>query len=108
MQLHNDHSGQNPSDRDGHDELRAPFARISQLRDNLFAKVPRQNQDVIRLSFSEELDRVDRDVTAWKKPSLFVRVPINRKIQEVSANAAVVQERISFSGRPVSSYRFPL
>ena len=41
---------------------------------------------------------------AGKIMVLFVRAPVNRKIDKIRPDAAIIQKRIAFGGRTVCSY----
>src|SRR5215207_10053662 len=86
-------------DRD--DELAAPGADVTHLLDDLVLEVPRQDQDVVGLELVERLDRMDRDVHAGGEPAVLVRVAIDRELEEVGADPAIVQKRVALARRAI-------
>src|SRR5262245_22276070 len=98
-----------PSDRlelgDRKDELSAPGSDVVELFDDLVAQVPRQNEHVIGPRLGQAFGRVDRDVRARQELALFERTPIDGVLDEVRADAAVVQQSVALAGRAVSGDR---
>ena len=90
-------------DRD--DELAAPSADVAHLLDDLVLEVPRQDQDVVGLERVDRVDRMDRDVHAGREPAVLVRVAIDRELEEVGADPAVVQKRVALARRAVAADR---
>src|ERR1700722_17213905 len=99
---------QHPRHWNRHNKLRTPLARISQLRHNLILKVPRQNQNIIPPAPADLLPWVDRNVWSRQETPMLVRIPIHGELQEVLANTAIIQQRISFPWRAISGNALPL
>lgn len=58
--------------------------------------------------FRDPLGRVYRDVGSGREEPLLVRVPVDRVVEQVGANTAVVEERVPLSRRPVADDLLPL
>src|SRR5262245_46866480 len=95
-------SSAHPDLWNGHDTAAAPFTDVRELFDDLVLQIPRQDQHVVRARLLDPLRRKDRDVRAGKKPVVLVRVPVDRVLEEVGADAAVVEQRIALAGRTVA------
>ena len=85
-----------------HDERAAPFARVGQLRHDLFLQVPRQDQDVVGPRLGQPLGCVNRNVRARQKLAVLVRIAVDRVVQEIGADAAIVQQRVALARRAVA------
>ena len=82
---------------------RAPHSRrVRELRRDLAGEVPRQDHDHVRPRLGDPLRRVDRDVRPRRVLALLVRVPVDRVVEEVRADAAVVEQRVALPGRAVA------
>src|SRR6476620_10247966 len=101
-------SGIHPDLWNRHNELAAPVANVRKLRDDFFLQVPGQNQHVIGTRLPDPIRRKDRDVRACKELSMLVRIPIDRVVEKIGPDAAVIQQRIAFAWRSVASHRLPL
>src|SRR5690606_36277446 len=88
---------------DRQDELAAPGGDVAHLLDDLVLEIPRQDQDVVGLARVDRLDLVDRDVHARREASVLVRIAIDGEFHEVSADAAIVQQRVALPGSAVAA-----
>src|SRR5678816_2444086 len=91
-----------PHLRDRHDEPAAPLADVRELGLDLVLQVPREDQDVVGTRLSDLFGRIDRNVGAGQELAVLVRIPVHGVFDEVRPDAAIVQERVSFSGSPVA------
>ena len=67
--------------------------------------VPGKNQYIVGPGLSNFSRRKNWNVRTGKKLSVFVRIAVDGIVQEVGPNAAVVQQRIAFTGSPVADNR---
>ena len=88
--------------RDRDDELRAPLRGVGELRADLAREVPGQDHDHVGPRLGDPLGRVDRDVRPRRVLALLVRVPVDRVVEEVRPDAAVVEQRVALAGRAVA------
>ena len=75
---------------------RSSWATISSLRFH------GQDQDVVGTSLLERLRMPDRDVGPGQELALLVRVAVDRELEQVGADAAVVEQRVALAGRAVA------
>ena len=88
--------------RDRHDQLRPPLLGVGELRGDLAREVPGQDHDRVRPRLGDALRRVDRDVRSRREPAVLVRVAVDGVVEEVGADAAVVEQRVALAGRAVA------
>src|SRR5208282_1127323 len=88
--------------RNRDDKLSAPFPDERQLLHNLILQIPRQDENVVGPRRAQLFGRKNRDVGARQESSVLVRIAIHCEIHKIRADAAVIQERISFSRSPVA------
>ena len=65
-------------------------------------QVPRQDQHDVGLVRADALRRADRDVRARQQVALLVRVEVDGVVEEVRADAAVVEQRVALGRRAVA------
>src|SRR5690606_26235869 len=87
----------------GDDELRAPADDVVHLADNLVLEVPWQDEDVVRLCLVDRIDRLDRDMHAWCEAAVFVGIAIDREVEEIGADGAIIEQRVALSRRAVTA-----
>ena len=80
----------------GRRACRPSRARRRAARD-LVAQVPRQDQDVVGPVGGDALRRVDRDVRARQEHALLVRAAVDGVLEQVLADAAVVEQRVALA-----------
>src|SRR5262249_9218868 len=91
--------------RNRHDELAAPFTDVLSLGRDLAPQVPGQDQDVVR-TCGADLRRIeDGDVRSGRVATLFQRACVHGVVQEVGADAAIIQERVALAGGAVARNR---
>src|SRR6185369_16673808 len=83
--------------RDRHDEARAPVTRVAELRDDLVLEVPRQDEDVVRLYLVDARWMEDWNVGSGQELALLVGVTVYRELDEITSDAAIVQQRVAFA-----------
>ena len=88
---------------DWNDELAATFSVLLLLFENLVGEIPGEQQTVVRLIFYKMVRRADTQVRARRVVPLFNRTSINDIIDQVFANAKIVQQRAAFSRRSINS-----
>src|SRR5262245_6850594 len=81
----------NGSKRDRNNQTATPIADRRQLTGDLVDQIPRQNEDVVRLRFQDLLRREDRDVRPRREQPVLVRVAVDRVIEEIAPDSAVVE-----------------
>src|SRR5262249_17102039 len=84
--------------RNWDDQLRAPLLRIGELLCDLFRKIPRKDHDRIRPCVGDALRRLDPYLRPRCEAPVLVRISIDGVVEEVRADAAVVQQRVPFPG----------
>src|SRR5689334_13581476 len=86
---------------DREDQAPAPRMDVCQLRADLLAQVPRQDEYVVGLRFRDLPWRVDGDVRAGQEHALLVRRPVHGVGEQVRPDAAVVKQRVALAGGAV-------
>src|SRR5712664_1452060 len=87
---------------DRHHELAPPPLHRALLLHDFVLQVPRQDQYVVRLGLEDLFRRVDGDVGARRESPVLVGVPIDRVVEEVRSDAAVVEQGVPLPGRAVA------
>src|SRR3954464_6971938 len=82
-------------------ELSAPGADAGHLLDYLILEIPRQDQNVIRLSLEYAVWMHDRDARARQEHALLVRIAVYRELQEIGAYPAIVEKSVCLRRRAV-------
>src|SRR5215831_3843239 len=93
---------------DWHDETAAPLTNELQLLHDFIFQVPRQDNHVVGPRFTNVIRMKDRYVSSGKHPALFVRTAVHRELDEVLADATIVEERGTFSRCTVARHQFAL
>ena len=83
-------------------------ADMAHLRDDLVLQVPGQDQDVVGLGLVDRLDRQDRNVHARREAAVLVGVAVDGEVEEVGADAAIVEQRVALARRAVAADRLAL
>jgi hypothetical protein len=78
------------------------------LMDDLVLQVPGEDQDVVGPGLIDCLDRTDRDVHAGGEAAVLVGVSVDREVEEIGSDSAIVEERIALAGRTVPADPFAL
>src|SRR4029450_7592347 len=86
----------------GHHQPAPPFADVGELRHDLVLQVPRQNENIVRTGLTNPFRWKDRNMRPREKLEVLVRVAIDGVVDEVCTNAAVVEQRVALSWRPIS------
>src|ERR1700722_14179357 len=76
-------------------EASAPLADEAELLDDLVLQVPRQDQHHIWSVLAQSLRRADRNVRARQEVALLVRVQVACVVDEIAADAAVVEQCVA-------------
>src|SRR5512147_1618882 len=97
-----------PHLRDRDDEAPSPLAHVGELVDDLVGQVPGKDQDEVRMGLFECLRMVNRDPGAGQELPLLVRVAVDRELEQVGADAAVVEQRVSLAGSAVADDAFAI
>ena len=90
------------------DESAAPRPDARELMLDFIAKIPRQDQDVVRLRFHQCLRRDDRDMRARQEFILLVRISIRDERNVLRRHAAEVEQRIALRGGAIGRDPFAL
>ena len=77
---------------------------MAHLRNDLVLQIPRQDQQVIRPRLVDCGYRIDRNVHSWRIAAVLVWVAVDSEIEEISADAAVVEQCIAFAGSAISAH----
>src|SRR5260370_1844876 len=85
-------------------EAPAPLGDESELLHDLVLQVPRQDHDDVRPLLADLLGGAERDVAARQEVALLVRVQVAGVVDEVRADAAVVEKRVALRRRAVANY----
>src|SRR5580658_6580993 len=91
-----------------YDELATPLADELQLPHDLVFQIPRQDHDVVGLGLSDPIRVENRDVSARQESTLFVRAPVHGVLDQIFADAAVMQQSCALAGCSVSRHRLAL
>ena len=81
---------------------------MAHLSDDFPLQIPWQDQKVVRPHVVDSGHRIDRNVHSGRVPPMLVRIAIDCKIEEISANATIVEQRIAFAGGTISTYLRPV
>src|SRR5712664_3618815 len=87
-------------DRD--DELGAPGAHMGELFQDLVLEVPGQDEDVVGLLLVDLRWRMDRNVGSGEKLPLLVRGLVDRELDQIAADPAIVEEGVALPRRAVT------
>ena len=79
-----------------------PTPRCRRAGRDLAREVPGQDHDHVGSGLRDPLGRVDRDVRARSEPPVLVRVAVDRVVEEVGPDPAVVEQRVPLPGRAVA------
>src|SRR4029077_19770699 len=93
--------------RDGHCQSASPFANIRQLPSYLILEVPRKNQDIVRLCFTDPRWFEDWNMSAREKLAMFVGIAVYRVVEKIGPDPAVIEKGVPFPGRAVAYNGFP-
>src|SRR5882672_7392770 len=94
--------------RNRYDKLATPLPYSGHLRHDFVLEIPRQNEQIVRLGFLDLVGVQDGNVRTRQELALLVRIAIDGIVDEVGADAAVIEERVAFARRPVPDHRFAL
>ena len=83
--------------RDRHHELPPQSGCRRHLLHDLVLQVPGQDEDVVRPGLRDPVGGEDRDVRARQELPLLVRVAVDRVVEEVRPDAAVVEQRVALA-----------
>ncbi len=86
-----------------------PHSRmIGQLRHDFLLQIPGQNQHEVGTSLPDPIGRENRNMRARQKLVVLVGVAVDRVVDEVGSDAAVVQQGIALARCAVSGHRLVL
>ena len=89
--------------RRAHHEPAAPLAHERELLHDLVPQVPGQDEDQVGLGLADGVRRAGSGMCdAGQVVALLVRVEVARVLDEVRADAAVVEQRVALGGRAVA------
>src|SRR3989344_8221603 len=91
----------------GNDKLSTPLADKSILFHDFVLEVPGQDKQIIRFGFLDLVRMADRNVCAGRILSLLVGIAIDSVVEEVLADAAIIEKRIALARRTITGNRFP-
>ena len=93
---------QHPHFRNRHDEPPAPLADVRGLRADLLPQVPRQDQHIVRPRRPDRVGRKNRNARSRRELALLVRIGVDGEVEEIGADAAVVEQRVALARRAVA------
>src|SRR5260370_1436285 len=94
--------------RNRNDEAGAPVSDKLQLLHDFVFQVPGKNDDVVRLSLSDSVGMINRDVTAGQESTLLVWAAIYSVFDQIFADTAVIQQSGTLAWRAVTRDRLAL
>src|SRR5262245_6502931 len=94
--------------RNGDDQLSSPCPYVRELRRDFLLQIPWQDEDVVGTGLLDPLRGIDRNVRSGEEPAVLVWVPVDRVVEQVGADAAVVEKRVALSGCAVADYLLSL
>src|SRR5262245_23710661 len=97
-------SSQDLKFRNGHDELPSPGADDALLAHDLLFQIPRQDENEVGPGLGYALRRQDRDPCAGREAALLVWIAIHRVVEEIGADAAVVEQRVALAGSAIADH----
>jgi hypothetical protein len=71
--------------------LRAPLSRVGELIGDLFAQIPRQDEDVVRPCLRKLIGRENRNVRARREATVLVGAAVDEIVDEIGADAAEIE-----------------
>src|SRR5215472_16699488 len=74
-----------------------PRLDVVKLLADLVPEIPGQDENVVGPGLGEAFRRVDRDMRAREELPLLHRAPVNGVLQEIRADPAVIEERVSLA-----------
>src|SRR5262245_39050950 len=80
---------------------------MAHLLHDLVLEIPRKDQNVVGHGVVDRLDRVDGDVHAGRVAAMLVRVAIDGEVQEVGADACVVEQSIALPRCAIAADALP-
>src|SRR5262245_36190236 len=92
--------------RDRDDKSPTPTPDVRQLLNDLLLQIPRQNQHIVGTSFADLLRWENWDMGTWQELAMFVWIAVHRVVEEIGADAAIVEQRISLAWCAVASDTF--
>jgi hypothetical protein len=81
---------------------------VRQLLSYLILEVPRKNQDIVRLCFTDPRRVEDWNMSAREKFAVFVWIAVYRVVEKIGPDPAVIEKSVPFSGSAVAYNGFPL
>src|SRR6185503_17357509 len=88
--------------RNRHDELPSPLTDTTHLLHNLFAEIPRKNEEIIWVSLAYLFWRIDGNVHAREEMTLLMRAPVNRVVDEIRSHPTIIEQGIALRRRSVA------
>src|SRR4029453_4683663 len=79
---------------------------MAHLLDDLALQVPWKDQDVIRTSSVDFLNRADWYVHSGRIPSVLVWIWVHGEVEKVGSNAAIVKQRVALTRCAVAADSF--
>ena len=87
---------------EGNDELAAPLRDVGKLLGQFRLEVPRQYEHDVGAILADLRRVVNRNARAWSEATVLVRITVDRVLEQIAANTAVVEQRVALAGRSVS------
>src|SRR6267378_2157615 len=88
-----------------HNKLASPFSNAGHLRHDLVFEIPRQNEQIVGLGFLDLVGMQDRDMRSGEELALLVGIAVHGVVDEIRADATVIQQRVAFARGSVSDDR---
>ena len=93
--------------RNRHHEPPTPVADIRHLLHDFVLQIPGQDQHVVRPCFLDLFGVEDRNVRSWQELALLVRAAVHGVVEEVGADAAVIEQGVPLARGAVTGDRLP-
>lgn len=89
--------------RNRYDELATPFHYMLHLPDDFLLEVPRQDQNIIGFETVDDRGVKDRNMHSGRKASVLVRIAIDREIEKVGPDTAIIEQGITLARRSIAA-----
>ena len=76
---------------------------MAHLAHDFGLQVPRQDEQIVGPCLIDGLDRMDGNVHAGREAAVLIRIAIDREVEEILADAAIVEQRVALPGRAVAA-----
>src|ERR1700722_1690125 len=89
----------------GKDQSRPPCPGVLELLADFLLQVPWQHKDVVRPGLCQAIGRMNRNVSSRQEPSLLYRAAVDRVLDKIFSDPAMIEQRVALARCAVSSNR---